>query len=285
MTGTVVVAVAAPLWVTAEAARAGADFDPASFPSYRAWLRELMGRHRTLRGRLDSVALRGEPVRVLDRPGDGVVTVELPEQPNGRSGYVGHVRAAHLGPDRRRAVTHVVAPANGPAAGLAAGSTVQLLGPPVGGAAPVLLPSGERTTCPAAALRPLGPPAPAPELLRIATGFLGVPYVWGGTDDAGIDCSGLVHLAARIGGHRVPRDAHLQWADTRIDADWGDLRPGDLLFFGAGASLDGIDHVGLYAGGGRMLHAPEEGRAVTLEPLSDRARRRAVAFGRLATAA
>ena len=83
----------------------------------------------------------------------------------------------------------------------------------------------------------------------------------------------------------MPRDAQYQWAATRFDAAAPDeLATGDLLFFGDEASLEGIDHVGLYAGDGRMLHAPEAGRPVVLEPLSARARERTVELGHYAAA-
>ena len=145
----------------------------------------------------------------------------------------------------------------------------------------VLLASGERISCPSGSLLPLAETLGAREVLEVARGFLGSPYVWGGIGRSGIDCSGLVHVSARIAGRCVPRDAHHQWASMRVGVSWDALQPGDLLFFGERADLAGIDHVGFHAGDGLMLHAPEEGRSVVLEPISERARARAVGVGRL----
>lgn len=284
-----VVVAAAPLWDSAEDAREVAAFGGSSYASYREWVQQLLPDQAPLKGRLHTVALCGEPVRVLATADPSLLEVELLAQPNGPTGYVGFVQAAHIGADARRRVTHIVAARNVLAATaegdapieLPAGTTVELLA--VGeepDAAEVLLASGLAVRCPLAALRPLDSALSAVELLEIAADFLEVPYLWSGVEAAGIDCSGLVHLAARIGGHVVPRDAHHQWAATGFDADWDALEAGDLLFFGESASLEGIDHVGLYAGDGRMLHAPEAGRLVALEPISDRARERTVGFGR-----
>jgi hypothetical protein len=285
-----VVAAAAPLWASAEDAPEVVAFGESSYAAFQEWARRRLPDQAPLHGRLHTVALCGEPVRVLAAPGPSLVEVELLAQPNGSTGYIGLMHAAHVGADARQAPTHVVTARSVVAAGagpadlpieLPAGTTVELLADPgAEDSAEVLLASGATVRCPLSALRPLGSAVGAIELLEIAAGFAGVPYLWGGIEAAGIDCSGLVHLAARIGGHVVPRDAHHQWAATRVDVGADDLELGDLLYFGEEASLTGIDHVGVYAGEGRMLHAPEAGRSVGVTPISDRGQERMVGVGR-----
>ncbi|MFA5800936.1 MAG: NlpC/P60 family protein [Thermoleophilia bacterium] len=97
----------------------------------------------------------------------------------------------------------------------------------------------------------------------IAMQYLGVPYVWGGASPSGMDCSGLVVVVFGQMGISVPRTAAAQYsAGTPIS--YGDLAPGDLVFFGYG----GISHVGIYIGGGSMIHAPFEGEVVQIAPVS-----------------
>lgn len=284
-----VVAAAAPLFASADAAREIGSFESTAYRAYREWVRAYLPRQDVLSGRLQTVALSGESVRLLGDVGPALVTVELLDQPNGDTGYVGVMSAAHVGVDARRKKTHVVtkqvvAGKTADPAELPAGTTVEALDDrPDHGAVDVLLSSGATARCPRTALRRLGSGVAPAELLRIAEQFLTVPYFWGGIEASGIDCSGLVHLTARIGGYLVPRDAHYQWAATRCCVDWDSLEVGDLLFFGERATLDGISHVGMYGGDGRMLHAPESGRQVTLETIGARHRARAVGFGRCAT--
>ena len=75
--------------------------------------------------------------------------------------------------------------------------------------------------------------------LAVARGFLGTPYVWGGLGRDGIDCSGLVHLAFRAIGSRVPRDAADQAAAAGRSRS---PQPGDLYFFGR--PDEAVSHVG-----------------------------------------
>lgn len=98
--------------------------------------------------------------------------------------------------------------------------------------------------------------------LAVARGFLGTPYVWGGLAVSGIDCSGLVHMAYRAIGIRVPRDAADQAAYAVPVAE---PEPGDLYFFGR--PNEPVSHVGFVTPVG-MLHA-SDGVGVVEEPMPE----------------
>lgn len=102
------------------------------------------------------------------------------------------------------------------------------------------------------------PPASSGGAVSIAMQYLGVPYVWGGASPSGFDCSGLVmYVYAQIGVY-LPHSAAAQYsAGTPIS--YSELAPGDLVFFGSP-----ISHVGIYIGGGSMIHAPFEGTVVSI---------------------
>ncbi|MDR2069493.1 MAG: C40 family peptidase [Spirochaetaceae bacterium] len=93
-------------------------------------------------------------------------------------------------------------------------------------------------------------------VIAAAEQYQGTPYLYGGTDRQGLDCSGLVYLSFRDGlGMDVPRTtAELHaWVEPILEEN---LMPGDLVFFNTSAPLS---HVGIYAGKGRFIHSASSG--------------------------
>lgn len=106
-------------------------------------------------------------------------------------------------------------------------------------------------------------------VVEVARRYLGVRYVFGGTDAAvGLDCSGLVQLVYRQLGMALPRTAQQQYAATaRVGRD--QLQPGDLVFFAHTYDdpHDWVTHVGIYIGNGQQINAPTEGQVVSIQPV------------------
>jgi hypothetical protein len=85
-----------------------------------------------------------------------------------------------------------------------------------------------------------------------------VPYVWGGTDPAkGLDCSGFVQRVYRDLGVELPRVSRDQARVGTEVPSLDEARPGDLIAFG-----EPVDHISIYAGDGKIVHAPRTGEVV-----------------------
>jgi peptidoglycan DL-endopeptidase CwlO len=96
--------------------------------------------------------------------------------------------------------------------------------------------------------------------------FLGVPYLWGGTDPAkGLDCSGFTQLVFGNFGIELPRTSSQQATSGRAVASLAEARPGDLVFFDNSSARAGVDHVGIYVGNGKMIAAPQAGESVKVQ--------------------
>jgi cell wall-associated NlpC family hydrolase len=103
-------------------------------------------------------------------------------------------------------------------------------------------------------------------VLQRAFALLGTPYRWGGTSpDRGFDCSGLVGYVFRSIGVDLPRVSRAMAHEGIAITDPATLAEGDLVFFGR---RNRVDHVGIYIGDGKFLHAPRTGRDVTVSSLA-----------------
>ncbi|MEU0085548.1 NlpC/P60 family protein [Streptomyces sp. NPDC006274] len=119
----------------------------------------------------------------------------------------------------------------------------------------------DRADAPRGPLR--APNSRAAQAVAYAYGALGKPYVWGATGPGSYDCSGLTQAAWRAAGVSLPRTTYTQInAGERVPRSR--LAPGDLVFF-----YSGVSHVGLYIGGGRMIHAPRPGAPVRIAPIDE----------------
>jgi cell wall-associated NlpC family hydrolase len=94
--------------------------------------------------------------------------------------------------------------------------------------------------------------------VQFALRQLGKPYVLGAEGPNAYDCSGLTSTAWRKAGRTIPRTSQAQWRQLRR-VSLNRLRPGDLVVYYKGAS-----HVAMYAGRGKVVHAPRPGTKVQL---------------------
>ena len=104
------------------------------------------------------------------------------------------------------------------------------------------------------------------DVVAEADKFLGTPYVWGGSNPGGFDCSGLVQYVYSQLGVSLPRTSEEQATVGTPVSGLAAAQPGDLLFFaGSDGTASAPGHVGIYVGNGQMLDAPYTGTDVRVE--------------------
>lgn len=98
--------------------------------------------------------------------------------------------------------------------------------------------------------------------IRLARRYLGVPYLWGGGTEFGTDCSGLTQRVYGFNGLPLPRNADDQEKAGKIVAGLESAMPEDLVFFPG--------HVGMYIGGGMLLHSNLNSQRVSITDLNSK---------------
>ena len=112
----------------------------------------------------------------------------------------------------------------------------------------------------------------AASIIRTAKTLMGVPYLWAGMSSKGMDCSGFMRTILYLHDIIIPRDASQQaYVGQHIDIapDFGNLQPGDLIFFGRKATADRkerVVHVGMYIGDKRFIHSQGDVRINSFDP-------------------
>jgi len=100
-------------------------------------------------------------------------------------------------------------------------------------------------------------------VVTTARGYIGSRYVYGGTTPSGFDCSGFTSYVFRLHGVNLNRTAAGQYSNG-VAVSKANLQPGDLVMFGK----SGISHVGIYIGGGNMVHAANSANGVRIDNIN-----------------
>jgi cell wall-associated NlpC family hydrolase len=101
---------------------------------------------------------------------------------------------------------------------------------------------------------------------ELALAQRGKAYAYGAAGPSRFDCSGLVHYVYRRVGVALPRVARQQ-ARAGRSVGLAEARPGDLLCFAVNGGA--VDHIGVFVGGTRFVHAPRRGRPVGVDSIAD----------------
>lgn len=100
-------------------------------------------------------------------------------------------------------------------------------------------------------------------VVSTARNYIGSKYVYGATGPSSFDCSGFTQYVFKLHGVSLNRTAAAQYSNG-VAVDRSNLQPGDLVMFGK----SGINHVGIYIGGGQIVHAANPSRGVTIDTIT-----------------
>ena len=103
------------------------------------------------------------------------------------------------------------------------------------------------------------------KIATYAQGFVGCPYVYGGTSPSGFDCSGFAQYVYRQFGITIKRTATAQLSNGYW-VDRSEMKPGDLVFFGYGNTAS---HVGIYIGNDQFVHAANSRKGLIVTDMDD----------------
>ncbi|HBE76819.1 MAG TPA: NlpC/P60 family protein [Firmicutes bacterium] len=233
-------------------------------------------------GKVDTTALYGERLLILERQGEWLKVVAVSQPTNQNSqGYPGWVLASQIGCDStylREQVSLTEAVIMIPKASLFSDPALtdarivlsyQTRLPIIAESASsvkVRLPDGTTGYLSPKEIKKTDELSFSSRgIVQEARRFLDLKYLWSGTSSFGFDCSGLMFRLYQSQGIIIPRDASEQAAAGMAIAK-GNLEPGDLLFFAINRSPEKIHHVGMYIGDSLMIHAPNSKSVIRIEP-------------------
>ncbi len=103
------------------------------------------------------------------------------------------------------------------------------------------------------------------DIVNFAMQYLGSPYAYGGNSlTNGIDCSGFTYQVMKNNGIYISRSSSSQYSNDGYYISTDELQKGDLVFYGYSGS---VSHVGIYIGGGQIIHANDERTGVIISNL------------------
>jgi len=119
------------------------------------------------------------------------------------------------------------------------------------------------------AMRDAGPDAGGLHpFVRVASRYMGTPYVWGGESKYGFDCSGfIIRVMSDLGYKTLPHSAAEQF-NYGVPVAKANLKPGDLVFF-ANTYKPGVSHVGIYVGRNRFIQAASTSKGTITSDIRD----------------